>query len=83
MRVRVVAAVVCGVVVLMLGIALGSVWVSPLDIIRIVGHNIFGAPLPEGIGGASVAIVWNLRLPRTLLAFIVGSALSVSGAVMQ
>ena len=31
----------------------------------------------------NVAIIWNLRLPRVLLAFIVGGSLSVSGAVVQ
>jgi len=39
--------------------------------------------LPEHITLAQTAIVWNLRLPRVLLAFCAGAALSVSGAVMQ
>jgi iron complex transport system permease protein len=29
------------------------------------------------------SIIWNLRLPRTLLAFLVGGAVAVSGSVMQ
>jgi iron complex transport system permease protein len=35
------------------------------------------------IGFANAAVVWNLRLPRVILAFITGGALAVSGAVFQ
>ena len=83
MKVKIIGAVCASFAVILFGVALGSVWVAPPDILRIILHNLVGAPLPEHIRRASVAIVWNLRLPRTLLAFTVGSALSVSGAVMQ
>jgi len=69
--------------VIVFGVAFGSVWVSPGDILSIIRYRVTGVPLPESISQASVSIVWNLRLPRTLLAFVVGSMLSVSGAVMQ
>jgi len=83
MKVKVIITIVLSIVVVILGIALGSVWVPPSDIWEIVRYQITGVPLSEGLSQASVSIVWNLRLPRTLLAFIVGAALSVSGAVMQ
>jgi iron complex transport system permease protein len=35
------------------------------------------------IGFANAAVIWNLRLPRVILAFITGGALAVSGAVFQ
>jgi iron complex transport system permease protein len=69
--------------VLILGIAAGSVYVPPRDIFSIILHKAFGAELPERIRASAVAIVWNMRFPRALLAFITGGALSVSGAVMQ
>jgi iron complex transport system permease protein len=34
-------------------------------------------------GFANPAVVWNLRLPRVILAFITGGALAISGAVFQ
>src|SRR5690606_2126283 len=37
----------------------------------------------KDIPEASISIVWRLRIPRTILAFIVGGALAVSGTVMQ
>ncbi|MCL2373266.1 MAG: iron ABC transporter permease [Defluviitaleaceae bacterium] len=66
--------------VFMLAIGLGSVYIPPLEIVRAVWYRFFGAG--EDISGAYI-IMWELRLPRALLAFIVGAALSVSGAVMQ
>ena len=48
----------------------GRVWLSPHDILDV--HN----PLAQ-------LIVVDLRLPRTLLALLVGGALGLSGAVLQ
>jgi iron complex transport system permease protein len=50
---------------------------------RIIAHKTFGLNPGGHITSAQSAIVWNLRLPRALLAFCAGAALSVSGAVMQ
>lgn len=71
------------IVVLLFGIGIGSVFVTPLNIIKIFINKIFGLPLPEGFNTIHVGMVWNIRLPRVLLAFVVGAALAVSGAVMQ
>src|SRR6185437_13390053 len=55
-------------------ISTGDVWAS------VAAHLGFGdstlAPLRDGI-------VWNLRMPRTLLAAVCGAGLAVCGAVMQ
>jgi iron complex transport system permease protein len=59
------------------GASLGSSSISPVETIRIV----FG--LTGGLDARSVAIVRQLRLPRALLAFMAGGALSLSGAVFQ
>jgi iron complex transport system permease protein len=77
-----ITAALC-VVILVFGIAVGSVYVTPPHSLAIVWHKITGAPLPEAIKATEAAIVWDLRLPRALLAFIVGASLSVSGTVMQ
>jgi len=64
-------------------VALGSVSI-PLDkLFYIICHKTFGFELPEHVKAQSVSIVWTVRLPRTLLAFVAGCAISVSGAVMQ
>jgi len=83
MKVKLIIAVCVSLIVILFGIALGSVYIPPGEIFAILRHRVTGAELCDTIGAASVSIVWNLRLPRTLLAFIAGGALSVSGAVMQ
>ena len=68
---------------LMAGAGVGSVRMSPGDILAILGNRFFSRPLPEGISQNQAAILLSLRLPRCLCAFLVGRALSASGTVMQ
>jgi len=78
-RIFLLLAVVAGVFIIAIGI--GSVYVPPGDILSVIAYRIFGAgDTPDR---NTMAIVWSLRLPRALLAFIVGAALAVSGAIMQ
>jgi len=69
--------------VFVLAVGLGSVNIPAGDIFRVIFYRAFGVGDSGDVPMAHVIIVWNLRLPRVLLAFIVGAALSVSGAVMQ
>jgi len=62
-------------------VGIGSVNVPPLDVVRIIVNRSFGLGTYEN--PAYMAIVWSIRLPRALSAFVVGAALAVSGAVMQ
>lgn len=66
-----------------MGVALGSIYVPFSDILNIISNKIFSTPLSQDISNVYVSIAWNLRLPRALLAFLVGGALAVSGTVMQ
>ena len=83
MKAKVFLSIAVSFVILLFCIAFGSVRIPIVNIFRIIAHVIFDAPLPEYITAGNVAIVWNVRLPRALLAFLAGGALSVSGAVMQ
>ena len=74
------AAAVFGVIIL--GIAVGSVFVSPAQIIRIFGNMLFGTSL-DGVKESNVSIIRDIRLPRVLLSFVTGAALSVCGATVQ
>lgn len=69
--------------VLLGGIVIGSTNVGAVDILNIIINKLFNFPLPNRIQANDVAIIWNLRLPRVILAFLVGGALSASGAVVQ
>ena len=69
--------------VLALGVAFGSVGIAPGDLLAILGHKLFGAALPEDISQITVSILWTIRFPRAVMAFLIGAALSASGTVMQ
>ncbi len=68
---------------ILVGTAVGSVYIPPGDILSILASRLFGAALPERIGTVYPAMVMDMRLPRVLLAFITGAALAASGTVMQ
>lgn len=76
-------AVCAAALSIILGAAVGSVAIPPRSVAAAVGQGLFGLGLPEGVSAGEAAIVWHQRLPRALLAFLAGAALSVSGAVMQ
>jgi len=56
-----------------LSVALGSTWIPPRDVLAAL----------SGTDGTSGVIVRDVRLPRVLLAGVVGGALAVAGAVFQ
>jgi iron complex transport system permease protein len=67
---------------LTVGIAYGSVSVPPLTVWQILWHRLTGLGAPHWTLTQD-AIVWDLRLPRVLLAALVGAGLSVVGVSTQ
>jgi len=82
-RKRVIAGAFISLLLIMAAASLGSSGISLSDTVMIVLHKIFRLPLAQGIDPKNVSIVWLLRLPRVLLAFLVGGCLAMSGAVCQ
>lgn len=74
--------IIAGILSIVLGIGIGSVFIPPIDILKVFAHKLFGFEI-TGVSSTAISIVWSLRAPRVLLAFLVGGALSVSGATMQ
>ncbi|WP_438503458.1 FecCD family ABC transporter permease [Deinococcus alpinitundrae] len=62
----------------LLAVGLGSVPISPADTLKAIGHGLSGAEL-----SGNDVIVWQLRLPRVALGWLVGAALGVSGGAFQ
>lgn len=71
------------VFILMAGISWGSSSVPYNETITIIISKIFNTHMPSSINLQHTAIIWNLRFPRVLLAFLVGGSLAVSGSVVQ
>src|SRR5205809_3002703 len=76
------ALVVLLAVSLLTAVAFGSVWISPLTSIRLIGWKLHVLHRP-GIDRSTEVILFQLRLPRVLLAALVGAALAAAGAVFQ
>jgi len=76
------------VVVVILATAIGSVGVPVGTMGKIIMHQTYLDRLPfinfaHDWSDAQAVIIWELRLPRVLLAGLVGAALSVAGATYQ
>lgn len=71
---RLAVAALVALAALLLCLSLGKVWLTPTQVF---------AALVERQGGGLGFIVTQLRLPRALLAALVGSALAVSGLLLQ
>lgn len=67
----------------LLGLKLGYLSVSLSGIVSILASHLSGSALPSDIAMGIADAVWDLRLPRILLALAVGMGLSLSGMVMQ
>ena len=67
----------------LLAVSIGAVHVPIGQVVRIVGHHLFGSTVDPTPSAIQDRIIWGLRLPRVLLAALVGGALSVAGAVLQ
>jgi iron complex transport system permease protein len=70
-------------VVLVAGVAAGSVFVPPGDTLAILAHRLLGLDLATTWTRAEETIVVDLRLPRVLTAMTVGAGLAVAGATFQ
>ncbi len=61
-------------------VVIGTYRVSLADLIDVLAARLGGSWPAEGV---AASVVWNLRIPRILLACVVGAALASSGAVFQ
>lgn len=65
---------------LVAAVGLGTVTVGPATVWRVVFAHLAGSPVADPLNDQ---IVWQLRVPRVLLAAVIGAALSVAGVALQ
>lgn len=63
------------------GVLVGPVHLGAVDVVRATFAHVFGLRSP--LSGADDAILWELRLPRVILAALVGGTLAAAGASYQ
>ncbi|OON97020.1 MAG: ABC transporter permease [Candidatus Epulonipiscioides saccharophilum] len=83
LKIKIIITLILVVLLIILGIGIGSVFIPPGDVISIISHKLFDTKLSSTVSVPEISIVWNIRTVRTLMAFIVGAALSASGSAMQ
>lgn len=67
---------------IVLGSALGPVDIPPSTVLEVIAGRVLPG-VDTGASAAEDAIVWQIRLPRVLLAAVVGATLAFSGAAYQ
>ena len=70
-------------IILLLGTSIGSSDISLIDTLSIILNKTLNISLVGNIPAKDISIIWKLRLPRVLLAFLVGGCLATGGAVVQ
>lgn len=68
---------------LLLSTAVGSVVIPPATLVRLVLNQVTGQPLADASLQPYAAILFSLRLPRTVLMALAGAALAASGCAYQ
>ena len=69
------------VAALLTGVLVGPVDLGAVDVVHATFAHVFGLHSP--LSGADDSILWELRLPRVILAAIVGGTLAAAGASYQ
>ncbi|WP_370454545.1 FecCD family ABC transporter permease [Geobacillus sp. C56-T2] len=76
-------AVTAAVFSLLAGVSTGSLSIPFSSIIEILASQWLGMPLSSDVPSDWVPIVMAIRLPRVVLAFLVGASLALAGAAFQ
>jgi iron complex transport system permease protein len=84
-RVSATTLVVCtvaAILTIILGVCVGAVSVPIADVLQSIAWHLKLPNISHTVGTNDV-IIWDLRLPRVILAFVVGSMLASAGATYQ
>lgn len=82
-RIAFVVSLVIYLFILLSSISIGSVQIPFEQTIRVILNKLFNIGDISDISETIITIIMNIRLPRVIMATIVGSSLSLAGAVMQ
>lgn len=78
------AVFVCSVLAVGCSVSFGAVKIHPFEVFRIIMNHLSGREIFFPTWETNMeTIIWNIRLPRVVLAWFVGAGLSVCGVLMQ
>lgn len=83
-RLRLIAPALLAVLLasMVLAVTLGPADIAPMEVWQTIGHRL-GLVAESPVGRLREAIIWELRLPRLLVAAATGAGLALCGAVLQ
>lgn len=70
-------------VVVTVGVAFGPASLPLSSVATELSNRVFGTGFDTGLTAQQAAIVWNLRVPRVVLALLVGAMLALAGGCYQ
>ncbi|MBT0567310.1 iron ABC transporter permease [Williamsia sp. CHRR-6] len=76
-------AVMAAPAALIAALCIGTLGLNPLSVVVTLIDQIPGVDVPGGLTGVDARIVTELRLPRVLMAAVVGATLAVAGGAYQ
>lgn len=83
-RVRLAILISLPLLLFFLSLFCGRYWVSPGVCLQVLAAKLLPfLHIEHTWSGAQEAVIWQIRLPRAVLAMMVGAALSISGASFQ
>lgn len=74
-------AFVC--ICVLIGVSVGSVSIPLSTSADILWRSLWNLNIPAAVNETDVSIILNIRLPRVMLAVLVGAALAIAGAAFQ
>lgn len=72
--------IILPIITAVIALGIGRFFISPADILTSVGVKITGG---TGLSDMAEMTIWNVRMPRILLAVLVGAGLSAAGCAFQ
>ncbi len=85
-RLRWSAVLAAGVLLLLIGVLSvlqGAGGLAPAGVVRAILGAIPGVEVPQTLSETQEALLWQIRVPRTVLAALVGASLAIAGAGYQ
>lgn len=82
MKIKFLILTCISIAVIIIGVGIGSVAVSPPDVAKILFSRLPFIKM-TGIEDTTAVIIWRVRFPRVLTAFVCGGALAITGVIMQ
>lgn len=79
----IILAALAALAAIVLGLALGPASLSLRAVVLSLADAVPGIALESGLSDAHHAILWELRMPRVVLGFLVGALLSIAGGAYQ